>query len=305
MISDRAAPPAVTDGGGEAPAGRSGPGSRRRARNRRYRRNRARRSLLTIMVWNAEGLRPKIPELSSWLPGSNVDVVAVQEGQFSKAAPRIPGFQPPVVTRRSRGRRVGGPVKGGDVAIYVRDGRHFTVLSGPFTAAADDSTEVCGVRLLGDPDLTLTNVYRPPIRPDEADERLDFFDPDSLPDGEHTIIAGDVNAHHPLWDYGCEEADEVGERIAAWLDRRGWAVLNDGRPTFTSYRSGGQTAPDVAFSSPSLARRCSWITGPDLGSDHLPMLLRIRTTSAPPPQAHTQVALVIQEGRLAGVSRRV
>ncbi|KAF0299012.1 8-oxo-dGDP phosphatase NUDT18 [Amphibalanus amphitrite] len=49
-----------------------------------------------------------------------------------------------------------------------------------------------------------------------------------------------------------------------------------------SYRSGGQTAPDAAFCSPSLARRTKWSIGPDLGSDHLPMLLEIRTGGAPP-----------------------
>ena len=55
--------------------------------------------------------------------------------------------------------------------------------------------------------------------------------------------------------------------------RRRWTVLNDGRPTFASYRSGRQTAPDVAFCSPAIPQRCSWKIGPDMGSDHLPMLL--------------------------------
>ena len=67
MNSDRVAPPAANDGDGEAQTGRPGSHNRRRARNRRYRRNRARQSLLTNVLWNAEGLRPKISELS---PGS-------------------------------------------------------------------------------------------------------------------------------------------------------------------------------------------------------------------------------------------
>ncbi|KAF0312085.1 hypothetical protein FJT64_001801 [Amphibalanus amphitrite] len=146
----------------------------------------------------------------------------------------------------------------------------------------DDTTEICGVRILGPLELDLINIYRPPIRPDESDERQDLFDPTHLPSGDSTIVAGDLNAHHPLWDADCDEADEVGERIATWLDSIGWTTLNDGRPTFTSYRSGGQTAPDAAFCSPSLARRTKWSIGPDLGRDHLPMLLEIRTGGAPP-----------------------
>ena len=107
-------------------------------------------------------------------------------------------------------------MKGGDIAIYVRDGCHLTVLCGPFKPAADDTTKVCGVRLLGTPDVHLINIYRPPIRPDEADERVDNFDPDYMPDGV-VIVTGDISAHHPLWDTDCERADEVGERTAAWL----------------------------------------------------------------------------------------
>ena len=66
-------------------------------------------------MWDTEGLRQKIPELSSWLPGSNVDVIAIQEGQFPNAVSRVAGFHVLVVSHRLQG--VGGPVKGGDVVI--------------------------------------------------------------------------------------------------------------------------------------------------------------------------------------------
>ena len=107
----------------------------------------------------------------------------------------------------------------------MRDGRHFEALSGPFKPAADGTTEVCGVRLLGAPALDLINIYRPPICLVEANERVDHFDPDALPDGDNTVVTGEINAHHPLWDSNGEEAGEVGDRVAAWLDGRGWSVL--------------------------------------------------------------------------------
>ena len=50
----------------------------------------------------------RVSELQSWLPSVNADVVTIQEAQFSaKTTVRIPGFQPPVVTRRERGRNAG------------------------------------------------------------------------------------------------------------------------------------------------------------------------------------------------------
>ena len=284
MSSHAAAAPISADAGGgghgRTPGHRQGQG-RRRAKNRRYHRNRAKRSLLHIVGWNAEGLRSKIPELQSWLPSVKADVVAIQEAQLSaNSAIRIPGFQPPVYTRRQRGRITGSTAKGGDVAIYVRGGIPFSPLTDQCTHPADDSTEICGIRLLTKTPIDIVNVYRPPIRRAPDDERQDHFDPAALPTSESTIILGDFNAHHPLWDHGCEEADGVGERLAAWLERVEWTALNTGEPTHSSYRSGGSSAPDAAFTGRALARRVTWSVGPDLGSDHLPMLLSIRTADS-------------------------
>ena len=282
MISPQAAPAPARTGGGRDRRDRPGGSGRRRARNRRYRRNRASRSLLHVIGWNAEGLRSKVPELQRWLHSEQADVVAVQECQFSKSAVRLPGFQPPVVTRRARGRQPGARARGGDVAIYVRAGIPFAPLEDRPLATADDTTEVCGIRIFGRRPLDIINVYRPPIRAAADDLREDHFDPEKFPNNDDTIILGDFNAHHPEWDNNCDTADEVGQRVAAWLDRAAWSVLNNGEATFASYRTGSRTAPDLATCSASLARRTTWKIGPDLGSDHLPMLLTVRDGFAAP-----------------------
>lgn len=285
MNSRQAAPtPVCADGGGAHRGGYPGRNNRRRAKNRRYRRNRCQRSHLTIVSWNAEGLRSKIPELQRWLPTIGADVVAVQEGQFPKAVPRLPGYQPPVVVRRARGRIAGAAtVKGGDVAVYVKGGLHFVPLTGRHLAAADDTTEVCGVQLLrGNTRTTIINLYRPPIRATEEDDREDHFDPSLLPSDDETIIVGDVNAHHPSWDAACAVADGVGDRIADWMETVEWLPLNSGEATFASYRTGGQSAPDLATCGAALARRARWVLGPDLGSDHLPMVIELRGAGVEP-----------------------
>ncbi|KAF0301519.1 putative RNA-directed DNA polymerase from transposon BS [Amphibalanus amphitrite] len=147
--------------------------------------------------------------------------------------------------------------------------------------SADDTTELCGVRLLGPQTLDVLNIYRPPIRA-TGDDREDRFDPRCLPNNNKTIIIGDINGHHPSWDRACEAADAVGERMADWMEAEGWVPLNSGEPTFASYRSGAQTAPDLAACSAPLARRAVWSLGPDLGSDHLPMVVEVRSETAPP-----------------------
>ena len=173
-------------------------------------------------------------------------------------------------------------VKGGDVALYIRAGLQFTTVDDRLTAATDDTTEVCGVRLIGkNNNLTVINLYRPPIRAMD-DDRVDNFDPGMLPSNKETLLVGDVNAHHPLWDQGCAAPDDVGGRIGDWLDSVGWRPLNTGDPTFTSYRTGSHGAPDLAACSDELARRTTWKTGPDLGSDHLPMVIEVRPETSPP-----------------------
>ena len=157
----------------------------------------------------------------------------------------------------------------------MRAGLHFAALTDPLVARTDDCTEVCEVRILGERPLTIVNLYRPPIRDTDDDHRINNFAPSALPADDNTLLVGDLNAHHPLWDLNCDAADAVGERVAAWLDSVGWTTLNSGEPTHVSYRSESQTAPNLAACSTSLPRRAAWRLGPDLGSDHLPMIVEV------------------------------
>ena len=102
---------------------------------------------------------------------------------------------------------------------------------------------------------------------------MDHFDPDLLPANDNSIVVGDINAHHPLWDSACDAAEAVGDRVAAWLDRAaGWTRLNSGEAT----RVDSQTAPDVAACSVSLARGTTWALDDSLGSDQRVIKMVVR-----------------------------
>ncbi|KAF0302132.1 putative RNA-directed DNA polymerase from transposon BS [Amphibalanus amphitrite] len=278
--------------GGTLEHGTRGPrgGRSRRAKNRRYRYNRRIRSRLTLVGWNAEGLRTKLPEFGRWLSEHKVDAVAVQEAQLAGGTISVPGYQLAAVSRRARGRRDGGPVKGGDVVILVRNGINFALLTQSPVLPVDDTTEWCAVRIFtrspqsssqpsSQPHLDFFNIYRPPIRTGEDDNRMDRFDPNAFPTSDCTLIVGDFNAHHPSWDASCSDPDEVGRNIYEWSQAADWRVLNTGAPTRAGYGEGSRlTAPDVALAHRTLAGRCTWNIGTDLGSDHLPQVVTATTT---------------------------
>ena len=218
MNSQRAPPAEAADGGGLVRRGDGARGGvRRRAKNSRYRKNCRERSRLLVVSWNAEGLRSKVPELQQWLSLKKADVVAIQEAQLPAKSISIPGYQEAAVTRRARGRRDGARAKGGDVAIYVRNGLSFDKLLSAPLAVDDDVPEWCGVRVFGRDSnkyLDVHNLYRPPLRTGASDERQDRFDPCALPADERSLVVGDVNAHHPRWDGSCAGADGVGQRLS-------------------------------------------------------------------------------------------
>ena len=290
----RAAGGGPGDGGGR----RSWGGRSRRAKNRRYRQNRKTRSRLQIISWNAEGLRPKQDELLRWLCDTKADVVAIQEAQLAaNKTPSLQGYQTAVVSRRARGRRTTGPVKGGDVLILVRDGLPFSVIEDSPLPPQDDTTEWCAVKVhlvssssqntssqnassqntssssSKTNSLTIYNIYRPPIRTSEADERTDHFELSGFPTSPEVIITGDVNGHHPAWDQNCLEPDRVGNLVHDWTTNHNWEILNTGEPTRDGYGNGPPSAPDVSLAHRDLAGRCTWKIGMDLGSDHLPQVI--------------------------------
>ena len=103
-------------------------GNSRRVKNRRYCHNCRARNRLLLVSWNAEGFLSKIGELSRWLSEEKVDVAALQEAQLAGGAVTVPCYQTAAISRRARGQRGEGPVRGGDVAILVKNGLDFQTI---------------------------------------------------------------------------------------------------------------------------------------------------------------------------------
>ena len=133
----------------------------------------------------------------------------------------------------------------------IKAGIDYHPLSSAPLHPLDDTSEWIGISIkLKKQEYHLHNLYLPPIRTGINDDRVQRFDPHFLPSGQSTIVAGDLNAHHDLWDDNADE-DALGTSIADWSANADWTAANTGQPTFMHRGAGpdaaAPSAPDVAL----------------------------------------------------------
>ena len=231
-----------------------------------------RRGYLRVLSWNADGIRPKTVELGHFLDVNKIDVAMVQETKL-KASDRTPSFPGFSVVRQDR---AGSSVRGGGLLTLVRSDVPYRVL--PTARSEGSALESLSIVVPagGGDKITLVNVYCPPGRvgQGQVEARAVGFEPSSLPSHRGVLIAGDLNAHSPLWD-PFQPSDVSGGELEQWLVDHGMMCLNDGSATRVNRGSGGLSAPDIAFAHGSRLAGCEWRTADRLGSDHTVTLIEL------------------------------
>ena len=110
---------------------------------------------------------------------------------------------------------------------------------------------------------TIHNVYIPPEEP--ITQEHDF-----LFEGEHSIVCGDFNAHHPMW--GGFYTNTRGAQIEKYILDSDYVLLNTGQGTYLTNR-GTENPIDLTMASPDIAAKAQWeVTNELCGSDHFVML---------------------------------
>ena len=158
----------------------------------------------------------------------------------------------------------------------VRNGLAHSLWPLPSLASSEPSSDFLGIHVhLRSRTLSFLNAYVPPSSSLASGSRR--FSPSVLPSSPSTFIFGDLNAHHPSWDsYPLIHSDPLGTELYSWILSSNLETLNDpDSPTLLHGSTGARTSPDVSLAPSSLAHRCDWSTLPDLGSDHLPISIRI------------------------------
>lgn len=130
-------------------------------------------------------------------------------------------------------------------------------------------------------DFVVASVYAPPRR-NHGPLHLPLLD--QAFSAEHSLLLGDLNA--PLISSNAARPHPDGLLLQSFLDRTGVVLLNDPHvPTYIHASNSSVSCIDYALATPQLSRRfsgCSVVA--DVGSDHLPLCVTIRTRlSAPLP----------------------
>ena len=226
---------------------------------------------LKIIQWNVDGLSTSLVDLMVLVEKEpDIDVFLIQETKLLPTAPdpRLAGY---TAIRRDRPTPPRGGSRAGGLLTYVKEDIPFRVVNG-YSGGEENGTECLAVEIRLDQgrSFTLVNIYRAPSR--EAGQRPSF-DHIRVPVTPF-VIAGDWNAHAPLWD-DSQPGDRWGEALEEWVMDNPVAVLNTGVDTRINRVTGGGSAPDVSLVHTSLVAGADWGVLPPLGSDHFPIKIHL------------------------------
>ena len=212
-----------------------------------------------ILQFNANGLGPaKIQELGKFLIDEGIQVALIQETMWSKekeVLAAFPGFTPYrcECTYRCQG-----------IVTLIKNSLNAEVKN----VKTNDENDLQLIKLWKNGQLfTLYNLYSPPNIACSAHlNEINF---------RKTIIAGDTNAHSPIWGYA--DTNASGDYIEDVVNSTNLMLLQnkDSPPTFFHRPSGALTRPDSTLVSADIHDKCSWKVSDDLGSDHLPIVISI------------------------------
>ena len=229
---------------------------------------------LRLLQWNADGLKSKIDELAPRLDALKIDIALIQETKLSKTdrTPYIKGFKSVREDRKAN-------IRGGGLITYIRDSLIYEIVDRRHKKATEILT--IRVRLNRSKWVTATNLYCPPVNSTGQEISLELS---SIPKAASSIICGDFNAHHPIWDF-IQPEDDRGTDIVEWAHTNSLAILNDDSVTRNSRVTGRGSSPDLTICGSVWENKCNWsVDDVEIGgSDHLPVIINVSTTTKHQP----------------------
>ena len=221
---------------------------------------------LTIMHWNAEGVRNKKEELQQFLKANSVDICCIQETHLNESHRfSVRGFETFRLDRPSGHK--------GGVVTLVKNTIAAAIVDHSNKSDNDD-TELLGINIITKGrEITIYNIYSPPSKPLLLEK--------VCPTSERFLVTGDFNSHSPSWGYA--KLDKKGEYLEDWMLENHLILINkpDDPTTFLSKRWLTTSSPDLALATDDIAKVTKREVCQQLGgSDHRPILLHLQDATS-------------------------
>ena len=220
------------------------------------------------MQYNADTLSTKIAELKDRLVSDDIDVCLIQETKLLSSQ-TLPSFEDIKYHPIRQDRNLVNA--GGGLLILLKK----TLVFEGLNPVAIEGTETLSVKVRLDKNnwIYITNIYTPP--PHTIGQDVINLWTDIIPAFKSSLICGDFNGHHALWDE-IQPPDDRGEQVVDWILDKELTILNDGSPTRVNRATGVESTPDLTLCGNKWADKFSWSTGESIGSsDHKPIYITI------------------------------
>ncbi|GFY31966.1 nucleic-acid-binding protein from transposon X-element [Trichonephila clavipes] len=169
------------------------------------------RSNLTVISWNANGIRSRVEEFRSFIADWNPDIVNLQETHLQPCHNFI--FPDYNIYRTDR------TFRGGGTAIMIkRSIPHHQIF------ITNNSLETTAIQLIrqNDQPVTIVSAYRPPRKPFTEQDLHRIFRNQG-----YVLVAGDLNAKHASWSPHTQQ-NTPGNIIRRFCDRTGYSLAPPG-----------------------------------------------------------------------------
>ena len=220
-------------------------------------------SFIKIASFNARSINKRKDELFNYMKEENIDIINIQETWLNENSRfKCEGYK--MISTKFTNR------KGSGVATLIRNNIKFKLID---IKRIGNEIEliVCEIKIKRDY-LRIINVYiHPNAKIDEMQVLNEYLE------NNKTILVGDVNAHHKSWSRG--KSNKRGITLKNILNSQSMEIINNNK-SYTHY-----SKKDKAFSSPDIMAVSKEIKpkifgfkiGPNLGSDHFPMSICIKS----------------------------
>lgn len=220
-----------------------------------------------ILQFNCRGIQNKIDEILVYMKKNGISIAAIQETKLTSKSNFSSSQGDYIIIRQDRGN------DGGGLAFIIENSVRYKSTTIPPPPSTDQTLEQHCISIYsGTTELKLVNIYIPPVSSCPSGYHANINHLLSL---DNCIISGDINGHHSLW-YSNLTADQRGEELADYINLSNYGILNEDTPTRRDKDL--LSSPDITLASPEYLPITDWSTEIAMGSDHIPITIKINTS---------------------------